>query len=209
MHIQTAPALKNPDVAVLISIMIQKIRMRSINLNVNKQVRCNLVHPHTREVLDTEVFSLLPHCPEWFQAYIRLIFLTGLRQGDMLSIRLDQFREDGLFIKIGKRDKRILFTWTPDVAHAIETIGLLRHRANSMYIFISERRATRLTMPAWNRAMTRIFEAKAFSDSFAENDLRAKVATEAIEFGQNATAMLGHSSDAVTKRHYPKGTQKS
>ena len=36
---------------------------------------------------------------------------------------------------------------------------------------------------------------------------RAKVAT-AIDLGQNATAMLGHSSDAVTKRHYERGTRK-
>jgi hypothetical protein len=46
------------------------------------------------------------------------------------------------------------------------------------------------------------------AETFAENDLRAKVATEAIELGQNATAMLAHSSDAVTKRHYQRGTEK-
>jgi hypothetical protein len=44
--------------------------------------------------------------------------------------------------------------------------------------------------------------------TFAENDLRAKVASEAVELGQNVTAMLGHPSDAVTKRHYQRGTQK-
>jgi integrase len=81
-----------------------------------------------------------------------------------------------------------------------------------MYLVNSERDGTKLTSSgfksAWARAMERAMEAKSLSETFAENDLRAKVATEAIELGQNATAMLGHSSDATTKRHYQRGTQK-
>jgi hypothetical protein len=60
----------------------------------------------------------------------------------------------------------------------------------------------------WARAMTKAMDAGSLTEKFAGNDLRAKVATEAKELGQNATAMLGNSSDAVTKRHYERGTQK-
>ena len=56
--------------------------------------------------------------------------------------------------------------------------------------------------------MAKAMKAGSLTGSFAENDLRAKVATEAIELGLNATAMLGHSSDAVTTRHDLLGTQK-
>lgn len=56
--------------------------------------------------------------------------------------------------------------------------------------------------------MAKTMEAGALTESIAENNLRAKVATEAIELGQNASAMMGHLSDAVTKRHYAHGTQK-
>ena len=45
-------------------------------------------------------------------------------------------------------------------------------------------------------------------ERFAENDLRAKVASDAIDLGLDATSMLGHSSDAVTRRHYIRGTRK-
>jgi hypothetical protein len=43
---------------------------------------------------------------------------------------------------------------------------------------------------------------------FAENDLRAKVAGAAIDKGMDAASMLGHSTDAVTRRHYIRGTRK-
>jgi len=212
MRLRDAPVRANRDVAVLSNVMNQAIRMGLLNTNPCKQVRRNEENPRTREVLDSEISAFLPHCPEWLQAYIRLKLLTGLRQGDMLNIRLDQLRDDGLFVQTGKRGKRLLFTWTDELRKAIDSIRSLRHRVSSLYLVNSERNGTKLTSggfkSAWSRAMTKAIEAGSLNESFAENDLRAKVASEAVELGQNATAMLGHSSDAVTKRHYQRGTQK-
>jgi integrase len=212
MRLRNAPVRANRDVAVLSNVMTQAIRMGLININPCKQVRRNEEHPRTREVLDSEIAAFMPHCPVWLQAYIRLKLLTGLRQGDMLNIRLDQLRDDGLFVQTGKRGKRLLFTWTGDLHAAVDTIKALRHRITSLYLFNSQRNGTTLTSgafkSAWARAMEKAMESGSLTESFAENDLRAKVASEAVELGQNATAMLGHSSDAVTKRHYQRGTQK-
>lgn len=212
MRLRNAPVRANRDVAVLSNVMNQAIRMGLVNANPCKQVRRNEEHPRTREVLDSEIAAFLPHCPEWLQAYIRLKLLTGLRQGDMLNIRLDQLRNDGLFVQTGKRGKRLLFTWTDDLREAVDTIKALRHRITSLFLFNSQRDGTHLSgmgfKSAWARAMAKAMGAGSLTETFAENDLRAKVASEAVELGQNATAMLGHSSDAVTKRHYQRGTQK-
>jgi len=212
MRLRNAPVRANRDVAVLSNVMTQAVRMGLINANPCKQVRRNEEHPRTREVLDSEIAAFMPHCPEWLRFYIRLKLLTGLRQGDMLNIRLDQLRGDGLFVQTGKREKRLLFTWTDDLRDVIDKIKCLRHRVTSLYLFNSQRDGTHLTShgfkSAWARAMAAAMKAESLTETFAENDLRAKVATEAIELGQNATAMLGHSSDAVTKRHYQRGTQK-
>lgn len=212
MRLRDAPVRANRDVAVLSNVMTQAIRMGLINRNPCKEVRRNEENPRTREVLDSEIAAFLPHCPDWLKAYVRLKLLTGLRQGDMLNIRLDQLRDDGLFVHTGKRGKRLLFTWTPILKDAIDTIKAFRHRVSSLYLINSERDGTRLSASgfksAWARAMAKAIEANSLDETFAENDLRAKVATEAIDLGQNATAMLGHSSDAVTKRHYERGTRK-
>ncbi len=212
MRLRNAPVRANRDVAVLSNVMNQAVRMGLINTNPCKQVRRNEETPRTREVLDSEIAAYLPHCPIWMQAYIRLKLLTGLRQGDMLNIRLDQLRDDGLFVQTGKRGKRLLFTWSEDLRAAVDAIKALRHRVTSLYLFNSQRDGTAMTRSgfksAWARAMAKAIDAGSLAETFAENDLRAKVASEAIELGQNATAMLGHSSDAVTKRHYQRGTQR-
>lgn len=212
MRMRNAPVRANRDVAVLSNIMNQAVKMGLINTNPCKQVRRNVENPRTREVLDSEIVAFLPHCPPWLQAYVRLKLLTGLRQGDMLNIRLDQLRDDGLFVQTGKREKRLLFNWTDTLHAAVDTIRALRHRVTSLYLINSERDGTKLSASgfksAWARAMAKAIAAGSLTETFAENDLRSKVATEARDLGQNATAMLGHSSDAVTKRHYERGTRK-
>ncbi len=49
---------------------------------------------------------------------------------------------------------------------------------------------------------------KTGAEPFAENNLRTKVASEAIDLVRDATSTLGRSSDAVTRRHYIRETQK-
>jgi len=168
--------------------------------------------PRTREVLDSEIAAFLPHCPEWLRRYIRLKLLTGLRQSDMLHIRLDQLREDGLFVHTRKTGKKLLFTWDENLRTAVTSVKALRHRVTSLYLFNTPRDGTAMSESSfkghWRKAMIAAMEAGSLTERFAENDLRAKVATEARDLGQNSTAMLGHSSDAVTKRHYHRGTQK-
>ncbi len=60
----------------------------------------------------------------------------------------------------------------------------------------------------WSRAMASYKTIEEKDQRFAQNDLRAKVASEAFDLGLDATSMLGHSSDAVTRRNYIRGTRK-
>lgn len=212
MYLRNAPVAANRDVAVLSNIMNQAVKMGLVNLNPCKQIRRHAESPRTREVLDSEIAAFLPHCPIWLQCYIRLKLLTGLRQGDMLNIRLDQLREDGLFVHTRKTGKRLLFTWDENLRTAVKAVKALRHRVTSLYLFNTPRDGTAMSESSfkgyWRTSMLAAMEAGSLTERFAENDLRAKVATEARDLGQDSTAMLGHSSDAVTKRHYHRGTQK-
>ncbi|NDU86132.1 MAG: transposase [Ferrovum sp.] len=176
------------------------VEMGLINANPCKQVRRNEEKPGNREVLDAEVTAFLPLCPQWLQAYLEVKLLTGLRQGDMLRLSLFSIRDDGLFVLTGKRDKRILFQWTPVLKAAIDQCKALRRKPSDSKLFEISASGFKA---AWSRAM-----AKYDGEKFAENDLRAKVATQAIDEGRDATSMLGHSSDAVTRRHYIRGTRK-
>jgi integrase len=206
---RTAKVRGNREIAVLSNVMQQAVEMGLIDANPCKQVRRNTESPRERAVTDADVTKLLPHCPAWLRAYISLKTLTGLRQGDMLRLGKANERPDGLYVETGKRGKRLLFNWTPALRAAWDACAGIRRRVSTLHLFAS-RNGTPMTASgfktAWARAM-----AKAVKDgveSFAENDLRAKVAGEAMELGQDAASMLGHSTDAVTRRHYIRGTRK-
>lgn len=190
----------NREVAVLSNVMQQAIEMGLINANPCKQVRRNEEAPRVREVMDHEVAGLMAHTPGWLDAYICIKSLTGLRQGDMLRLTLFAERDDGLFVETGKRGKRLLFEITPSLRAALREAKSLRRKASESRLFPISASGFKT---AWARAM-----AKYDGEKFAENDLRAKVASQAIDKGLDATSMLGHSSDAVTRRHYIRGTRK-
>lgn len=193
----------NREIAVLSNVMQQAVEMGLVNENPCRQVRRNPESPRVREVTNDEVAGLMAHTPEWLAAYICIKSLTGLRQGDMLAMTLFADRNDGLFVITGKRDKRLLFAWTPSLRAAFDEAKALRRRPSESRLFVISASGFKT---AWARAMAK-YSAHG-GDKFAENDLRAKVATQAIDQGMDATSLLGHSSDAVTRRHYIRGTRK-
>ncbi len=203
MKMRGAPTRANREKAVLSNVMQQAIEMGLINTNPCKQVRRNKESPAVREVTESEVAAFLPFCPEWLQAYLGVKLLTGLRQGDMLRLNLFAIRDDGLFVETGKTGKRLLFGWTPALKAAVDRCRALRRKPSESLLFTITQSGFK---SAWARAMHDYTDDK--GKRFAENALRAKVATEAHEIGLDATSMLGHSSDAVTRRHYIRGTKK-
>lgn len=202
-HARGADVRANRELAVLSNVMQQAIEEGIINANPLKQVRRAKESPREREVLDEEVAGLLAHTPAWLDAYILIKSLTGLRQGDMLRLGKFSKRDDGLFVLTGKRQKRLLFAWTPALREAVAMAEALRRRPSEARWFPISGSGFK---SAWARAMKKTVAGG--GESFAENDLRAKVAGQALEMGLDATSMLAHSSDAVTRRHYIRGTRK-
>jgi integrase len=206
---RTAKVRGNREIAVLSNVMQQAIEMGLVDANPCKQVRRNTESPRERAVTDDDLTAFLPHCPAWLRAYIGLKTLTGLRQGDMLRLGKANERDDGLYVETGKRGKKLLFNWTPALRSALDACKAIRRRVSTLHLFAS-RNGTPMTASgfktAWARAMGKAVEKGV--ESFAENDLRAKVAGEAMELGQDAASMMGHSTDAVTRRHYIRGTRK-
>jgi integrase len=196
----------NREIAVMSNVMQQAIEIGLVDANPCRQVRRNPESPRTRDVTDAEVADFLPHCPNWLRRYTDLKCLTGLRQGDMLRLGLFSARDDGLFVLTGKRGKRLLFQWTPALRLAWDACVALRRKPSEARLFVITQSGFK---SAWSRAMRAwIPDDTRKAERFAENDLRAKVASQAIDLGMDATSMLGHSSDAVTRRHYVRGTRK-
>jgi integrase len=212
--VRQAKTRANREIATLSAVMQYGVELGEISVNPCRSVKRAKESPRKRYVNDLEVQQLLAHCPAWLKLFIELKLHTGLRQGDLLALRLDAIRSDGLFVRTGKTGREILFGWTDELRATIEGIRNLRRRVSSLHLFPS-RDATPLTQrgfkSAWARAMKLATAEDAdprLMERFAEHDLRAKVGTDAHDRGQNATDLLGHENPQTTRRTYIRGVLK-
>ena len=63
-----------------------------------------------------------------------LSYLTGLRQGDVLSLQQKHLTEKGISIRTGKTGKRMLFKWTPALRAVVDQSRVLGGDVISMYL---------------------------------------------------------------------------
>jgi integrase len=148
------------------------------------------------------------------QAYIELKILLGLRQTDMLLLREDQMKEDGVHVTPSKTKKKsgkkIIFTWTDELRRAVAKVRAARPLDISPLLFCTRYGDCYLNLETgraygfasiWQRFMDRLLKETEVKESFAERDLRAKTASDA-ENEAHAQEMLGHTDPKVTRKHY-------
>ena len=177
--------------------------------NVNKFV----IDPDDRYVEDWELEESLKVATPFMKAYINLKLLTALRQGDILSLKLSDLNEDGIYVmprKTKRETKKALnIDWSPALHAAIEEAKKIRKKPDSPYLFhtnigepyIKENGNTSGFKSAWRRFMKKALKETKLEESFSEHSLRAKVATDLDDI-HHASSLLGHSSLEITKRVY-------
>ncbi len=84
--------------------------------------------PRDRYVEDWEYDAFRKFAGPLIAAYMNFKLLTGLRKGDILSIRLDQLKEDGIHVYVSKSRKSVIIEWTDALRQAVETIKRLRRQ---------------------------------------------------------------------------------
>lgn len=177
--------------------------------------------PRDRYVEDWELDFFKANASPFLRAYCDLKVMTGLSKGDLLSIRLDDMREDGIHYQrrktTGRGAKRKVIAWTPELHEAINAIQALPRPVGSLWLFctregqpyIKEDGTTSGFDSIWQRAIRSALEAGAAAVAegkrgltirFTEHDLRAKAASDTDE--DHAQKLLDHTSKAITRRVY-------
>lgn len=152
-------------------------------------------------------------CPEWseiqairglaapqWQYYIDLKYMTGLRQGDLLTLKQEQITEDGIQIKSSKTQKKGLIAWTPDLKATVDKIRALQ-KVSGMYLFCKPNGRPYTSsgfQSMWHRLMSKAIEAKLIKERFTEHDIRAAHATEAASQGIDPQTNLMHTNSGTT-----------
>jgi len=155
-----------------------------------------------RYVTDDEFKAFGDFAGEQIAAYMQFKLLTGLRKGDILSMKRDQIKPDGIHVKTSKTGKGIIIQRTPALDAAIKRIGKLR-KFTSIYL-ISTRDGGGYTVSGfsaiWQRKMVKALEKGILTERFAEHDLRAKTASDTDLI--HAASLLTHDDIKTTQKHY-------
>lgn len=184
---------------------------------IKGKVRKFSTPPHRRYVEDWEIQEALKVASPFIKAYVRLKLLTGLRRGDMLSIKVSDLKEEGIHITPRKTahstGKKMIIEWTFELRDSVKEIMRLRKKIVSIWLFHTNRGQPYIKENAtadgfdsiWQRFMKKVLENTELKERFTEHDLRAKVASD-IE-SEHARQLLGHANTGITERVYRRKTE--
>lgn len=149
------------------------------------------------------------HDRDYIAFAMELGYLTGLRRGDLLNIKLSNVTSQGIHVvisksgKMGAPPKEAIIEWNDRLRSLMARIkASCRDKGAFHLIHRPDGQAPSLTgfNSAWQYLM-RLYVAGG-GERFQFKDIRAKHATDFDEAGGDAAKNLTHSSPAVTRKHY-------
>lgn len=170
--------------------------------------------PRTRYVEDWELNAALSAFPAILRAYVEVKLLTALRRKDILLLRLDDLREDGIHVRPTKTakssGKKLIIEWSEELKAAVEAAKAVKRKVGSVYLFANRSGQCYVDPETgrangfdslWQRAMTKALKETALVERFQERDLRAKSASDDQDL-ESARLRLGHTKEQITRDVY-------
>ena len=152
-----------------------------------------------RYLTDTEFKTIHERASPTMRAIMDILYLTGQRIGDVLSIRHADIEPDGVFFRQQKTKNRLKVIMSDDLRAAIATARRLHQSVKGMTLFHT-RQGSKLTystvLELWRRATN-----AAGVENANIHDIRAKAATDAKAQGLDSKKLLGHSSESAHMRY--------
>lgn len=213
LAVKSGPVQANHHLKTLKHVFKVATEWGVVPANPAREVSKLKVRQRERYVNDDELAKVYAKASPMVQVAIDLAVLTGLRRGDLLALTKDQLHEDGIHVRTSKTSRGLIIAYSPELSEVLERAKLLKPHFRQP--LIATRRGKAFTgsgfATLWRRAMVAAFpmkknaspeEIKAVKASrFSFNDLRSKSATDTEDLAE-ASARLGHTTTAVTKRHY-------
>lgn len=193
----------NREAALLSHMMKWAIRWGLVESNPCRDVMKFKEKPRDRYIEDWEYYAFREFAGSLIAAYMDFKLLTGLRKSDILQLRRDALKDDGIHITISKTKQKIIIAWTDYLREAVRSIEALPRPITSIFLF-----ATRNGQPysasgfssIWQRKMVKALDEKIIRERFTDHDLRAKTGSDADL--EHATNLLAHLDAKVTRKHY-------
>lgn len=199
-----APIRANREISLLSHIFSYAMRWGQIDRNPCLGVAKHPEKGRDRYITDKEFESVKSISSELIEIVMDFAYITAMRKGDILKLKLEQITDEGIWIKQSKTGSRQLYEWTNGLSDVVARAKSLKRPIRGLYLF-----CTRQGQPysdtgfkaMWNRVQVKWAESG--GERFTFHDIRAKSLTDAKRLGLDAQSLAGHSSSAMTE-HYIK-----
>ncbi|GGX59840.1 tyrosine-type recombinase/integrase [Saccharospirillum salsuginis] len=164
--------------------------------NPCKGVRKFTEKPRDRYVEDWEYEAIYKNASPRLQAAMDVAWLCGAQKADILKLRRQDFREDGLYIEQSKTGVKQIKEWTPRLRQAIDKALAVESKHPTMFVF-HNRSGTKLSAESlrddWSKAWEKAITEYANLERFTFHDLKAKGVSDYD--GPNKRAFSGHKTE--------------
>ena len=175
---------------------------------VKGEVRKYSIKRRERYVEDWELEASMKVAGPVLRAYIVLKLLCGLRRSDLLQLKIENLREDGIHARTSKTGAFLVIEWTAELQEAVDLALASRPKDIVPWLFctrrgdcyVKENGTANAFDSLWQRFMKRAIDKTALVEKYQEKDLRKKTASDMPLAA--AQKLLGHTTPNTTKRHY-------
>lgn len=193
------PNMCNRCLSVLRQVFDYALEQQLIESNPAIGVKRHHENKRTRLIAADEFAAIYAKAAPRLQIIMDLLYLTGQRVVDVLHIRYADLREEGIFFQQDKTDARLMVRWSPELRAVVDRAKALHGNVRALTLLHNRRGKApdyRTVRDQWDKACS----AAGIGDADLR-DLRAMAGTAAKAQGMNPTALLGHTSSAMTARY--------
>jgi integrase len=195
---QDRPNMGNRCLSVLRSVYDYALEKQMVDRNPVIGIARTPERQRPRLLSPEEFAAIYSAAPPRLQVMMDICYLTGQRIGDVISIRRSQLRDGGIEFVQQKTGKKLLIR-SPGLAEVIERAKGLHGAVHALTLF----RGRYGPAPKYKSVFEQWVTAckRAGVEDAHLHDLRAMSLTHAKAQGLDATALAGHSSEAMTRRY--------
>ncbi len=207
---RTSKAAANGEIALLSAAYTLAVERGWAPLNPCRGVRRNPRRRRSRYINVTERKRLIAAAPPQIASMIEISYLTACRKSEVLDIRLADICDEGLYVRRGKTQDRMLFEMTDELGAVLERAraasrGRRKRRGSasvaSLYLF-SGRTGQRYTEDGLQTMWQRVRRRAGLPDVNFHDIRRARITDAEHKFGMTmANALAGHRSVTTTERY--------
>lgn len=197
--------------AVFSTVMAWAVEWGAASTNPARDTKRRKIAKRTRSVDETDWQAVYSIAPPMMQCAMDLALLTGLRRGDLLALTRDHCKDDGIHVTTQKTKTALVIENSDELRAAIKRALATGPRLRLGRALIATDHGKRMAPGdfgrRWWELQTKAFPKGQEHRRFRWHDIRAKSATDSESLA-DATERLGHSSQAVTSRHYMRGAKR-